>query len=97
MEGEDSFAKKQIDRVREDNDVVGVVLRINSPGGTVTGSDYIYHHLRELGRSERKSLPHRREHGQRLRERRLLHRDGRRRRSRTRSSPSRPPGPARSA
>lgn len=48
MEGEDSFAKKQIDRVREDSDVVGVVVRINSPGGTVTGSDYIYHHLREL-------------------------------------------------
>lgn len=48
MEGDDSFAKKQIDRVREDSDVVGVVVRINSPGGTVTGSDYIYHHLRAL-------------------------------------------------
>lgn len=48
MEGEDSFAMKQIERVREDDEVVGVVLRINSPGGTVTGSDYIYHHLREL-------------------------------------------------
>jgi len=48
MEGEDSFAKKQIDRVKEDTSVVGVVVRINSPGGTVTGSDYIYHHLLEL-------------------------------------------------
>jgi len=48
LEDEDSFAKKQIDRVREDDDVVGVVVRINSPGGTITGSDYIYHHLREL-------------------------------------------------
>jgi protease IV len=48
MEGEDSFAMKQIKRVREDKDVVGIVLRVNSPGGTVTGSDYIYHHLREL-------------------------------------------------
>jgi protease-4 len=46
--GENSFAKKQIDRVREDKDVVGIVLRIDSPGGTVTGSDYIYHHLRAL-------------------------------------------------
>jgi protease IV len=25
-----------------------VVLRIDSPGGTITGSDYLYHHLREL-------------------------------------------------
>ena len=24
------------------------MLRINSPGGTVTGSDFIYHHLRQL-------------------------------------------------
>ncbi len=55
MEGEDSFAMKQIDRVREDPDVVGVVVRINSPGGTVTGSDYIYHHLREL--VEKRKLP----------------------------------------
>jgi protease-4 len=45
---EDGFAKKQIDRVREDNDVVAVVLRIDSPGGTITGSDYLYHHLRQL-------------------------------------------------
>src|SRR5213076_1478427 len=36
-------------------DVVGVVLRVNSPGGTVTGSDFIYHHLREL--VDRRKLP----------------------------------------
>ena len=69
--------KKQIDRVREDPDVVGVVLRINSPGGTVTGSDYIYHHLREL--VEEAKVAARRQHGQHLRQRRLLRRDGRRR------------------
>lgn len=55
LDGEDSFAKKQIDRVREDENVVGVVLRINSPGGTVTGSDYLYHHLRKL--VEERKLP----------------------------------------
>jgi protease IV len=48
LEGEDGFVKKQIDRVREDDSVIAVVLRINSPGGTITGSDYIYHHLRTL-------------------------------------------------
>jgi protease-4 len=44
----DGFVKKQIDRVREDNDVKGVVLRVDSPGGTVTASDYLYHELKEL-------------------------------------------------
>ena len=49
----DGFVKRQIDRVREDKNVKAIVLRINSPGGTVTGSDYIYHHLSRL-RKERK-------------------------------------------
>jgi protease-4 len=44
----DGYVKKQIDLVREDPTVVGVVVRIDSPGGTVTGSDYVYHHLRQL-------------------------------------------------
>ncbi len=54
MDGE-GFVKKQLDRIRSDDKVVGIVLRINSPGGTVTGSDYLYHHVREL--CEEKSLP----------------------------------------
>ena len=44
----DGFVKKQIDAVRHDDHVKAVVLRVDSPGGTVTGSDYIYHHLKEL-------------------------------------------------
>jgi protease-4 len=55
FEGEDSFADKQIKRVRDDSEVVGVVVRVNSPGGTVTGSDFIYHRLREL--AEKRRLP----------------------------------------
>ncbi|TWT91135.1 putative signal peptide peptidase SppA [Pseudobythopirellula maris] len=51
----DTFVKQQIDRVREDESVVAVVLRINSPGGTVTYSDYLHHHLREL--AEERDLP----------------------------------------
>lgn len=47
MEG-DGFVKEQLDRIRADEDVVALVLRVNSPGGTVTGSDYLYHHIREL-------------------------------------------------
>ena len=42
------FVKKQIDRAMEDDSVKAIVLRVNSPGGTITGSDYILHHLREL-------------------------------------------------
>ncbi len=51
MDG-DGFIKNQIDRVMADKSVNAVVLRINSPGGAVYGSDYIYHHLKKL-RQER--------------------------------------------
>jgi protease-4 len=44
----DTYVKKQIDRVRDDEHVKAIVLRVDSPGGTVTGSDYIYHHLKKL-------------------------------------------------
>jgi protease-4 len=54
MEG-DGFVKQQIDKVRKDDSVKAVVVRVDSPGGTVTGSDYIYHHLARL-RKER-NLP----------------------------------------
>ena len=47
MSGE-GFVKQQIDAARHDEHVKAVVLRVDSPGGTVTGSDYIYHHLKEL-------------------------------------------------
>jgi protease-4 len=54
MEG-DGFVKRQIDRIRNDDNVKAVVIRVDSPGGTVTGSDFIYHHLKKL--REEKSLP----------------------------------------
>lgn len=44
----EGFAKRQIDRVRKDEKIKAVVLRVDSPGGTISGSDYIYHHLRKL-------------------------------------------------
>ncbi len=54
--GDGAGVKKQIDRVRKDDDVKGVVLRVNSPGGTVTGSDYILHHLLEL-KKDKEDMP----------------------------------------
>tara|TARA_Y100001934_G_scaffold278205_1_gene378864 strand:- start:354 stop:1505 length:1152 start_codon:yes stop_codon:yes gene_type:complete len=49
----DGFVKKQIDRIKNDENVRGVVLRVNSPGGTVTASHYLYHHLKELQQHKR--------------------------------------------
>jgi protease-4 len=51
LDGE-GFVKRQIDRAMKDEDVGALVLRVNSPGGTVTGADYLYHHLKKL-REER--------------------------------------------
>jgi len=54
VDGE-GFVKNQIDKIKADKKVKAVVVRVDSPGGTVTGSDYIYHHLKQL--REEKSLP----------------------------------------
>jgi len=48
----EGFAKKQIDRVRDDENVKAIVLRINSPGGAVSVADYLYHYLQQV-RDER--------------------------------------------
>lgn len=47
IEGE-GYVKDQIDRIRKDKNVKAVVLAVNSPGGTVAGSDYMHHHLKEM-------------------------------------------------
>lgn len=51
----DGFMKKQIDQVIKDDNVKAVVLRVNSPGGTVTGADYILHHLKKM--REKRNIP----------------------------------------
>ncbi|MGA2035493.1 MAG: signal peptide peptidase SppA, partial [Thermoguttaceae bacterium] len=50
LAAEDGFVKHQIDRVMEDENVKAVVLRIDSPGGSISGSDYLYYHLRQLAK-----------------------------------------------
>lgn len=52
LDGE-GFVKSQIDQVRNDETVKAVVLRVDSPGGSVTASDQLYHELKKL-REERK-------------------------------------------
>jgi protease-4 len=48
LEAEDGFVKREIDHVMKDPNVKAVVLRIDSPGGSMSGSDYLYHHLVHL-------------------------------------------------
>ncbi len=49
---DDGFVARQIRQATGDNNVAAVVLRIESPGGTMSGSDY-YHHLLEKMKAER--------------------------------------------
>lgn len=51
MEGDD-FVERQLKAVKEDDSVKAVVLRIDSPGGTVTYSDRLFHQAKKL-REER--------------------------------------------
>jgi protease-4 len=55
LESEDGFVKRAIDMAMKDEHVKAVVLRVDSPGGSVSGSDYIYYHLRKL--AETKKIP----------------------------------------
>ena len=48
LESEEGFVKRAIDRAMKDDNLKALVLRVDSPGGSVSGSDYIYHHLRDL-------------------------------------------------
>ncbi|MFQ5862855.1 MAG: signal peptide peptidase SppA [Candidatus Brocadiales bacterium] len=40
--------KEEFKKAKEDDDVKALILRINSPGGTVTASDIIYHEVKEF-------------------------------------------------
>ncbi len=73
----DGFVKKQIERVKADENVKAIVLRVDSPGGTVTASDYLYHHLCLL--RDEKKVPVVVSMGAIAAERRLLYCDGVRR------------------
>ncbi len=48
LEGLLSYVRKQIEQAAGDKSVKAVVLRINSPGGSITASDDLYRRLTEL-------------------------------------------------
>ena len=49
------FTRSQLDRIEEDKSVKAIVLRVDSPGGTVSGSDEIHYHLSTL--AKKRDLP----------------------------------------
>lgn len=53
--GGDGFVRAQLDQVADDDAVKAIVLRVDSPGGTVSGSDEIHHRLAAL--AARRKLP----------------------------------------
>ncbi len=46
--GGSGFARQQLDRIADDESVKAIVLRVDSPGGTVAGSDELHHRLAGL-------------------------------------------------
>ena len=42
--------REELDRARNDANIKALVLRINSPGGTVTASDTLYHEIKQFKR-----------------------------------------------
>ena len=53
--GGDGFVRAQLDQIAEDEAVKAIVLRVDSPGGTVSGSDEIHHRLATL--AEKRDIP----------------------------------------
>jgi protease-4 len=53
--GGGGFVRSQLDRIADDESVKALVLRIDSPGGTVSGSDEIHYRIGEL--AKRRGLP----------------------------------------
>ncbi|MHC4619407.1 MAG: signal peptide peptidase SppA [Planctomycetota bacterium] len=51
-----SLFVEKLDKARKDSDVKAVVLRLNSPGGTVGASDIMYHRLQEFKKESRKPV-----------------------------------------
>ncbi|MDR0521697.1 MAG: signal peptide peptidase SppA [Planctomycetaceae bacterium] len=50
---EDGYIARQILAIQDDEDVKAVVLRVNSPGGTMSGSDYYLYLLQKMKRDRK--------------------------------------------
>lgn len=52
----EGYVKQQIDQARRDENIKGIVLRVDSPGGSVSASDFFYHHLSKLRTESKKPI-----------------------------------------
>jgi protease IV len=50
-----SLVRESLQKAEKDKEIAGIILRINSPGGTVTASDIIHHDIREF--KKRRNIP----------------------------------------
>jgi protease-4 len=50
-----SRIKEELRKAGEDRDIAGIVIKLDTPGGTVTASDIIYHEIKEF--REQKGVP----------------------------------------
>lgn len=50
-----SYIRESLQKAEQDKNLAGIILRINSPGGTITASDIIHHDLTEF--KKRKNIP----------------------------------------
>ncbi len=50
-----SYMRESLLKAEQDKNLAGIILRINSPGGTITASDIIHHDLAEF--KKRKNIP----------------------------------------
>ncbi len=50
-----SYIRESLHKAEQDNNLAGIILRINSPGGTITASDIIHHDLTEF--KKHKNIP----------------------------------------
>jgi len=50
-----SLIRESLQKAEKDDNIKGIILRINSPGGTVTASDIIYHDIIEF--KKRRKIP----------------------------------------
>jgi protease-4 len=50
-----SLIRESLQKAEKDDHIKGIILRINSPGGTVTASDIIYHDIIEF--KKRRKIP----------------------------------------
>jgi len=48
---------KQLKKAKKDDDVRAIVLKIDSPGGTITASDHVYREVKKLCREDEQTKP----------------------------------------